>query len=132
MHTPNRYVVSVDIGGRTDKADYSVIRVFDRYWMAEGGSPELVATWRGHLDQDLIAWKAAQIAMFYGNALLIVESNSLDKDSTDGDHFLTILDEIAPFYDNIYARNDPEKNQTGITAEIRLYDQPRHKGNGDR
>lgn len=110
----DRYVVSVDIGGRTDKADWSIIRVFDRYWMAEGGYPEAVATWRGHLDQDLVAWKAAQIAKFYNSALLLVESNSLDKDSTDGSHFLTVLDEIAPYYDNLFARNDPEKIRQGL------------------
>ena len=50
-----------------------------------------------HLDQDLIAWKAAIIAKYYNDALLVVESNSLDKDTTDGDHFLTVLDEIVPF-----------------------------------
>lgn len=110
----NRYVVSVDIGGRTPKADYSIIKVIDRYWMEEGGYPETVATWRGHLDQDLIAWKAAIIAKYYNDALLVVESNSLDKDTTDGDHFLTVLDEIVPFYENVYARNDPEKIRQGL------------------
>jgi len=91
----NRYCVFVDIGGRSEKADYSVIKVFDRYWMIEGGVPEVVAAWCGHLDQDLIAWKAAQIAKFYDNALLAVETNSLRKENTEGDHFLTILDEIV-------------------------------------
>lgn len=114
----DRYVVSVDIGGRWAKADYSVIRVFDRYWMTEpGGIPEVVATWRGHLDQDLVAWVAAQIAKFYNNALLIVESNSLDKDEETGErggHFLTILDELVKFYPNIYARTDPEKIRQGL------------------
>lgn len=115
INVSDRYVVSVDIGGRTDNADYSVIKVIDRYWMIYGGGPEVVATWRGHLDQDLIAWKAAQIAKWYNNALLIVESNSLDKDAdTEGTHFLTILDEIVAFYSNIYARTDPEKVRQGL------------------
>jgi len=66
-------------------------------------------------DQDLIAWKAAQIARWYNNALLVVESNSLDKDAeTEGTHFLTILDEIVNFYSNIYARTDPEKVRQGL------------------
>ena len=107
----NRYCVFVDIGGRTEKADYSVIKVFDRYWMMDGGVPEVVAVWHGHIDQDLLAWKAAQISYLYNNALLAVESNSLEKKRTEGDHFLTILHEIADYYDNIYAREDHEKIQ---------------------
>ena len=54
----NRYVVSMDIGGRSSKADYTVIRVLDRYWRTEGGVDEFVATWRGHGDVDLLVWKA--------------------------------------------------------------------------
>jgi len=114
VQVSDRYVVVVDIGGRTDKADWSVIKVFDRYWMMDGGKPVVVATWRGHIDQDLVSWKAAQIAKWYNNALLVVESNSLDTEETEGDHFLTVLDEIVKFYPNIYARVDPEKVRQGI------------------
>ena len=38
-----RYITVVDIGGRSNKADYSVIVVFDRYWMLHGGVPEVVS-----------------------------------------------------------------------------------------
>lgn len=112
----NRYCVSVDIGGRTKDADYSVIRVFDRYWMRTAGKPEVVATYRGHLDQDLIAWKAAQTAKFYNNALLVVESNSLssEQEGSEGEHSLTVLNEVVKFYTNIYARTDPEKVRQGL------------------
>jgi hypothetical protein len=111
----NRYVVSVDIGGTTKDADWSFIRVFDRYWLLEGGVPEAVASWRGHVDQDLLAWIAAQIAYWYNKAMLVVESNSLTKDelSSEGDHFLTVLDEIAEYYDNLYTRTSPEKVREG-------------------
>jgi len=110
----DRYVVIVDIGGRTSGADYSVIKVLDRYWMAEGGKPEVVAVWRGHLDQDLLAWKAAQIAKFYNNGHLVVEVNSLrTEEDTEADHSLTVLDEIVEFYPNMYIRNDPEKVKQG-------------------
>jgi intein/homing endonuclease len=77
IQVSNRYAVIVDIGGRTKEADWSVIKVFDRYWQMHGGKPTVVAVWTGHIDQDLISWKAAQIAKFYNNALLVVESNSL-------------------------------------------------------
>lgn len=111
----NRYAVSVDIGGTTDGADFSIIRVLDRFWLLDGGVPEAIATWRGHVDQDQLAWIAAQIAYWYNKALLIVESNSLKKEelSAEGDHFLTVLDEIAGVYDNLYTRSDPEKVREG-------------------
>ncbi len=111
----NRYLVSVDIGGTTEKADYSVIRVIDRYWLLHGGVPSTVATWRGHIDQDLLGWIAVQVAQFYNKALLVVESNSLRKDqlASDGEHFLTVLDEISEVYDNLYTRTSPEKVNEG-------------------
>lgn len=104
-----RYVVSMDIGGRTRGADWSVISVIDRYWLSRGGVEECVATYRFHLDQDLAVWKAVQVAVLYNKALLVVEANSLDSKSTDGDHTLTILDEIKEFYSNLYCRTDPQK-----------------------
>jgi len=117
MEVSSRYEVTVDIGGRTAGADWSVIKVFDRYWMMEGGKPEVVATWRGHLDQDLVSWKAAQIAKFYNNALLTVESNSLDTEESEGNHFLTVLDEIVKYYPNIYGRTDPEKVRLNLPVK---------------
>lgn len=115
----NRYVVPVDIGGRTHVADYSIIRVIDRAPMLEGGVPEAILTWKGHLDQDLVIWKAAQIAKIYSNALLVPESNSLRRktDESEGDHILTIMDEIKPFYDNLYSRTDPEKVREGVPVK---------------
>jgi hypothetical protein len=111
----NRYALFADIGGRTDRADYSVIRVLDRYWMKEGGVPEIVATWRGHLDQDLFAWKCAQLAKFYRMGLLAVEVNSLRPKEAE-EHHLTVLDEIAKYYRNLFARTDPEKLRQGVPA----------------
>lgn len=110
----NRYVVSLDIGGRTDKADFSVISIIDRYWLSDGGVEECVGTWRGHLDQDLVVWRAVQIAMYFCNALLAVESNSLNSKGEEGDHSLTILDEIKDYYTNLYYRTDPQKINEGI------------------
>lgn len=115
----NRYAVSMDIGGRGPKADYTVIRVFDRYWMMDGGKPEIAATWRGHGDQDLTAWIAIQLCIIYNNGFFIPESNSYDKNSEDaeGDHFFTLLDEIVKYYSNIYVRTDPDKVRQGIPVK---------------
>ena len=113
----NRYGLFADIGGRTSKADKSVVKVFDRYWMHEGGIPEVVATWRGNIDQDIFAWKAVQLAQFYNKGLLAVETNSLRTEKSEGDHFLTILDEIADYYDNLYARVDQEKLKENVPVK---------------
>jgi hypothetical protein len=111
----NRYVVPVDIGGRSDKADYSIIRVIDRYPMLEGGVPEAILTWKGHHDQDLVIWKAAQIAKYYNDALLIPESNSLDiEENSEGGQLLTLLDELSGVYRNIFCRTNPEKIREGV------------------
>ena len=108
----NRYLVVVDIGGRSHKADWSVIVVFDRLFMQDGGKPVVVAQWYGHIDIDLLAWKAGQIAAFYDNALLVIESNTLethDKErQVDGDQSQFVLNQLGGVYDNLYARSSPE------------------------
>lgn len=108
----NRYLVVVDVGGRSHMADWSVIVVFDRYWMMEGDKPVVVAQWYGHIDHDLLAWKAAQVAAYYNNALLVIESNTLEtKDperQVDGDQSNFILNQIKDAYDNLYERKQSE------------------------
>lgn len=110
----NRYIVSLDIGGSSAKADWSVIRVLDRLKIKDGGVPEFVATYRFHMDQDLTAWRAVQVARFYNNALLVVERNSLKRKETEGNYTLTVLDEIAHVYHKLYFRDDPDKIKEGI------------------
>lgn len=110
----NRYVVSLDIGGASAKADWSVIRVLDRLPMMNGGVPEFVATYRFHMDQDLTAWRAVQVAKWYCDALLVVESNSLKKFQTEGNFTSTVLDIIAHVYPNLYFRDDPSKIKESI------------------
>ena len=108
----NRYLTIVDIGGRSKKADWSVILVIDRLFMLDGGRPEVVAQWYGHIDMDILAWKAAQIAAFYDNSLLVIESNTLethDKErQVDGDLSHFILNQIKNVYPNLYARKQTE------------------------
>lgn len=108
----NRYLTIVDIGGRWKKADWSVIVVFDRLFMMDGGKPSVVAQWYGHIDMDRLAWKAAQIAAFYDNALLVIESNTAEtKDknrNVDGDQSFYILNQIKGVYNNMYARKQSE------------------------
>lgn len=110
----DRYLTVVDVGGRSNKADWSVIVVFDRLFMAEGGKPVVVAQWYGHIDIDLLAWKAARVAAFYNNSLLVIESNTLethDKErEVDGDQSQFILNQIKDIYPNLYARKQSEED----------------------
>lgn len=114
----DRYVVSFDIGGRSAGSDWSVITVLDRYWLMEGGCEERVATYKIHLDQDLAAWLAVQVAKFYNEALLVPEVNTAVSHSSesDGDHTITIFDIIKPHYYNIYARTNPQRVKEGKPA----------------
>lgn len=106
----DRYMVVVDIGGRSAKSDWSVIVVFDRRPLLDDGCPEVCAQWYGHIDMDRLAWKAAQIACFYDQALLVIESNTLETHGQQafgfegGDQSTFILREIREVYDNLYAR----------------------------
>ena len=110
----HRYLVVVDIGGRSNKADWSVVAVFDRLGMVSGGRPEVVAQWRGHTDFDLLAWNAARIATYYDNALLVVESNTLETHDRErmmeGDQSSFILNQLRDSYRNLYARRGSEED----------------------
>lgn len=108
MRVADRYVAVVDVGGRSSKADWSVIVIFDRAPMLEGRGPEVVAQWRGHTDFDILAWRAAMAASYYDEALLVIESNTLetrdpDRD-TDGNQSNFILNRLRDVYPNLYAR----------------------------
>ncbi|MDE5744387.1 MAG: hypothetical protein K2H84_01845 [Paramuribaculum sp.] len=93
------YVAVVDIGGRTRSADFSVIAVLDR---TPGLTPSVVAQWRGHIDHDLLAWKAASLAMYFHEALLVIESNTLESELGGASRY--ILDSLAEIYPRLYYR----------------------------
>ena len=115
----NRFLVTVDVGGRGHRADWSVISVFDRISMAsEFGALERAALWRGHVDPDLLAYKAAQIAHYYDDALLVIESNTYETKNrksddaavSEGDHTYTVLDTLGGIYENLYRRRTTPDN----------------------
>lgn len=118
FNVSNRYLTVVDIGGRSLQADWSVILVIDREPMARGEGPEVVAQWRGHTDFDLLAWNAARISAFYDNALLVVESNTLETHDSDrnveGNQSNFILHQLRMAYPNLYSRKrNPEDIRQG-------------------
>ncbi len=118
----NRYVTVVDVGGRSLKSDWSVIVVFDRLPQLTGDKPVVVAQWRDHTDFDILARKAALAAKFYNNAILVIESNTLEsrdpERNTDGDLSLFLLNQVREIYPNLYARPQSEEDiRTGAPTK---------------
>lgn len=117
-----RYVVAVDIGGRSEGADYSVIAVL----RADVEKPVVVAQWRGHIDHDILARKAHDIGCYYNEALLAVESNTLETIGAG----MYIFDYLKNCYPRLYYRgsgkpgfhtNSATKGKivTGLMAAVR-------------
>lgn len=104
----DRYVVAVDVGGRWTHADYSVITVFDRLPDSGDDRIEVVAQWRGHCDHDLLARYAETVARIYCNALLVIESNSLESAQEGASQY--ILEELNSRYRNLYVRIPRDKS----------------------
>ena len=101
----DRYLVIVDVcKGHTKNADFADILVIDRLSMMDGEPPEVAAEWHGHIDMDKLAWKATQVAAYYNNALLVIESNTLETNNTKGEaeYILTLIHEV--YGRKLYAR----------------------------
>ena len=122
----NRYLVVLDPRrGASDGADPACITVFDRLLMMPdfglNGVPGVVAEMNYKADPDLQAYDAARLAKWYGNALLVVESNTLEsmnEERNNGiDSFEYILDIVSRIYpDHLYMRKASEEDmKQGIT-----------------
>lgn len=107
------YVVTVDVGGRSVGSDWSVIAVMKR-----GAVPAVTAQWRGHTDHDLLALKAERIARYYNNALLMIESNTLESEDTSGDPNLFVLSRLAGRYRNLYMRESYDSVSRRTTMRV--------------
>lgn len=109
----NRYVVSVDIGGPNPTSDYHSVRVMDRLMMMPefNGRPGIVAEMHYHCKRDDLVYDAMRLAEWYGHALLVIESNTLemsDKErNVSGDGSQYVLDVAGEIYTNLYAREAP-------------------------
>lgn len=126
----NRYLISVDIGGKYATSDWSVITVFDRAPMMldkeghlnENAGPVVVAEWRGHVDPDLLAIKCAQLAIWYNNAILVIENNtaySRYNGTANDDVTELFFPVLLPLYtENLYRHNQSETKVTP-SAETR-------------
>ncbi len=116
-----RYMVVVDVGGKTENSDYCVVTVIDRsqapvkdmeIYNPKGDGLHVVARWRGHIRYDRLARKAVDIARWYDNAIVVFESNTFDKKKSEAQehapdecHAESVLDEVRGVYANLYMRS---------------------------
>ncbi len=112
-----RYVVSVDVGGRSAGSDWSVIAVLRR---ASSSRPEheVVGQWRGHIDHDMLVERAEVIARHYNRALLVVESNTLESECTGDDANLFVLSRLAERYANVYRRRSLDRSTGNYSTRV--------------
>lgn len=81
--TTDRYIVAVDVcKGHTKNADFADILVLDRLPILDNLPPVVAAEYHAHIDMDRLAWKAAQLAALYNNALLVIESKCYQHTET--------------------------------------------------
>lgn len=115
----DRYVVAVDIGGPNPTSDFSSVRVLDRLLLMPdmgglNGRPNIVAEMHYHTDHDLLAYDAVRLAAWYNNALLVIESNTVEMENrernTGGGGSEYILDIVSDIYPNQYFRHGKEED----------------------
>lgn len=121
----NRYVVVLDPRrGASDGADPACITVFDRLLMMPDfgldGKMGVVAEMVYKGDPDKQAYDAARLAEWYGHALLVIESNTMEAMNAERnngiDSFEYILDIVSKIYDHLYMRKASEADmKKGIT-----------------
>lgn len=120
----DRYVIAVDIGGPNPTSDWSAVRVLDRLFMMPefglDGKPNIVAEMHYHTDHDSLAYDAMRLAAWYNNALLVIESNTLEMQNrerdTGGDGAPYILDLVADIYPNLYMRHNKSEDVADKTT----------------
>ncbi|MCL2650309.1 MAG: hypothetical protein FWD60_04680 [Candidatus Azobacteroides sp.] len=117
IQVSDRYVVVFDPQkGISEAADWGVMTVFDRFPMVYGGVPEVIAEWKGRIDKDIAIWIAVQVAKYYNDALLVIESNTYDSDIKEDDSEF-VFDTISYYYNNLYSRTPADKIKEGIPVK---------------
>ncbi|MDR2684543.1 MAG: hypothetical protein LBB53_04080, partial [Prevotellaceae bacterium] len=111
----DRYIVVFDPQkGQSEGADYGVIKVIDRYWRMYGEGSQISAMFYGHKNMYVTIWIAAQMAKYYNNALLVVESNIYDSNNNKVDFNEYIFETVKDYYDNLYKYKTAEKSQNTV------------------
>ena len=122
----NRYIVILDPRrGASDGADPACITVIDRLLMMQdfglNGKPGVVAEMNYKADPDTQAYDAMRLAKWYNDALLVIESNtmeSMNAERNNGiDPFEYILDIVSGIYTHLYMRHNGEENIRDKTGQ---------------
>jgi hypothetical protein len=122
----DRYLVVVDVcKGHTENSDFADILVIDRLNMIDGEPPVVAAEWHGHIDMDRLAWKSMQVAAYYNNALLVIESNTLETNNTKGEaeYILTLVHDV--YGKQLYARKQSAEDiRQGLPKKFGFHTNP--------
>jgi hypothetical protein len=99
----HRYVMGVDVAEGLEHGDFSVVKVID------SNTKEIVASWRGHTDPDLLAKDIVwPMAWFYRGAFVGIEVNN---------HGLTTVIKLRDMhYPRIYRKTDYGTNKGHVTG----------------
>lgn len=121
----NRYVGFADFGGKTKKADWSVLTILDRAPTLLGEPLRVSARLRMHTRPDIFGWESVRVAKFYYEALLAYEINRHKHDRGDvkrgfePEWSLAVLETIMNHYRNLYMREtNRARTDDSTTSEI--------------
>lgn len=131
------YIATVDVGGRSSRADWSVIAILatphsglnepsgalsNSENSENSDAPSqarVVAQWRGHVDHDILADYAMALGRYYNNALLVVEANTLETENMESSTE-SVLYRMYDAYPNLYCRSTaPGPRRPGLDSGSR-------------
>ena len=98
----NRYSIGVDVAEGFATGDFSCAEVFDVR------NYEQVAEWHGHISQEEFAYILKNLAKFYNDAIVVVESNQGQ----------VVLSYLKPIYYRLYYRREQGKRTDKRTREL--------------
>jgi len=98
----NRYSIGVDVAEGFATGDWSCAEVFDVK------NYEQVAEWHGHIKQEDFAFVLKNLAKFYNDAIIVVESNQGQ----------VVLSYLKPIYYRLYYRKEIGKRGEKRTREL--------------
>lgn len=113
------YIATVDVGGRSSRADWSVIALIATPRSGLNAGARVVAQWRGHVDHDILADYAMALGRYYNNALLVVEANTLETENMESSTE-SVLYRMYDAYPNLYCRSTaPGPRRPGLDSGSR-------------
>lgn len=127
----HKYLGTLDVGGANEKADFTVLSIWDR--SDPNYKIKLVARYRWRSEAWLSVYKAMQICTWYHKCLLAPESNYFDnrkKQAYEMETFELVMDRLAANYTNLYMRPQSEEQiRQGVPAKYGFHMNQKTKPN---